>query len=271
MSLELWRVFAGLGVPGVALGVLYFLFRKFDWRLPQVPRVWVGPLLLAFMLIVGGVTIAALYIFSALGESREGIEQEPNNTPEVDPPAAPSLSCSELEVDPEKGFSENLSDLSHLSNRTSEESPIDGSRTVKVIGSGFESALCIRLPAQYKPTSLTIQVRYKWNGLQDGNIAILGPECNETSLIIESAFSEYGDFRVYAPGETSYAKTNQERWYTVEFRRINWEAQSYDAYLDGAPVGRELSFSSTQSSMGCIVLYNRANSVSWWGMLRAEL
>lgn len=70
-EIELWKVFASLGVPGLALGVLYMLFKAFDWKLPQVPKVWVGPLMLVFMLIVGGIVFFALHKFGPNNENGE--------------------------------------------------------------------------------------------------------------------------------------------------------------------------------------------------------
>ena len=61
---DLWKVFVSLGVPGLAIGVFYMLFRRFDWKLPEVSRPWAGPLLLVFMLLVGGVVLFALEKFA---------------------------------------------------------------------------------------------------------------------------------------------------------------------------------------------------------------
>lgn len=62
-EIELWKVFSSLGIPGLALGVLYLLYKAFDWKLPQVPKIWVGPLMLVFLLIVGGIVFFALHKF----------------------------------------------------------------------------------------------------------------------------------------------------------------------------------------------------------------
>jgi hypothetical protein len=75
---EVWKIFAGLGVPGLALGVLYMLFRAFDWKLPEVHKAWVGPLLLVFMLIVGGIVVFALHLWSPTTNN-------PNSSPSSQP------------------------------------------------------------------------------------------------------------------------------------------------------------------------------------------
>jgi hypothetical protein len=62
-TVEIWKVFASLGVPGLALGILYLLFRRFHWKLPSVPQAWIGPLLLLFMFIVGGIVVYALTLW----------------------------------------------------------------------------------------------------------------------------------------------------------------------------------------------------------------
>ncbi|NKC17655.1 hypothetical protein CWC29_002155 [Pseudoalteromonas sp. S4498] len=64
MDIDIWKVFASLGVPGLALGVFYMLFKSFHWKFPSVPRVWVGPLILLFMLIVGSITLYALTLWA---------------------------------------------------------------------------------------------------------------------------------------------------------------------------------------------------------------
>lgn len=60
MELTAWRAFVSLGVPGLALGILYMLFRRFHWQFPEVPRVWVGPIIVLFMAITGGIVYTAL-------------------------------------------------------------------------------------------------------------------------------------------------------------------------------------------------------------------
>jgi hypothetical protein len=64
-QIQLWQVFVSLGVPGLALGVFYMLFRAFKWEFPKVPRNWVGPLVLVFMLLTAIVTLFALARFTA--------------------------------------------------------------------------------------------------------------------------------------------------------------------------------------------------------------
>lgn len=63
-EVEIWKVFTSLGVPGLALGILYLLFRSFEWKLPAIPRAWVGPVLVLFMIIVGGIVFYALTLWS---------------------------------------------------------------------------------------------------------------------------------------------------------------------------------------------------------------
>jgi hypothetical protein len=60
MSLKFWRVFAALGVPGVTLGVFYALFRTFSWNLSELPPLATASLVLVFLSLVFGVTLAAL-------------------------------------------------------------------------------------------------------------------------------------------------------------------------------------------------------------------
>lgn len=60
MEDAIWRAFVSLGIPGLALGVLYMLFRRFHWRVAEVPPTWSGPILVLFMLISGGIVYFAL-------------------------------------------------------------------------------------------------------------------------------------------------------------------------------------------------------------------
>lgn len=60
----LLEVFVSLGVPGLALGVFYMLYRRFNWDFPKVPTVWVGPIIVLFMLLTFAITYIALSNFT---------------------------------------------------------------------------------------------------------------------------------------------------------------------------------------------------------------
>jgi hypothetical protein len=53
-----------LGVPGLALGVFYMLFRTFKFPMPAVSKNWVGPIVVLFMLLIAGITLFALQKFA---------------------------------------------------------------------------------------------------------------------------------------------------------------------------------------------------------------
>ena len=61
---EIWPIFTSLGVPGLALGILYMLFRRFQWNFPRVPRNYVGPIIILYMLLISGIILFALYLFA---------------------------------------------------------------------------------------------------------------------------------------------------------------------------------------------------------------
>lgn len=61
IDIQLWKVFASLGVPGLALGVFFVLFIQFKWKFPVVPRKWVGPLIGLYMLLSSGLIF---YVFT---------------------------------------------------------------------------------------------------------------------------------------------------------------------------------------------------------------
>ncbi|MBK1887771.1 hypothetical protein [Marinobacter sp. DY40_1A1] len=63
MEYRILKVLVSLGVPGVALGVFYLLFKSFGFSFPQVTAGWVGPIIVLFMLIVGAITFYALTLW----------------------------------------------------------------------------------------------------------------------------------------------------------------------------------------------------------------
>jgi hypothetical protein len=63
MESRILRILVSLGVPGVALGIFYLLFRTFKWEFAQVPEGWVGPIVVLFMLLTAGVVFYALTLW----------------------------------------------------------------------------------------------------------------------------------------------------------------------------------------------------------------
>lgn len=59
-ELDIWKLFTNLGLPGLALGVFYMLFRQFKWDFPKVPRIWVGPIIVLFMVLTAAIVYIAL-------------------------------------------------------------------------------------------------------------------------------------------------------------------------------------------------------------------
>ncbi|MET0395857.1 MAG: hypothetical protein ABW277_03460 [Longimicrobiaceae bacterium] len=58
---KFWKIVAGLGVPGLALGVLYALLRVFNWDLAPIPASWLTVLVVLFLVVVGTITLLALH------------------------------------------------------------------------------------------------------------------------------------------------------------------------------------------------------------------
>jgi hypothetical protein len=58
--MDFWRIVAALGVPGLALGVFFMLLKGFHWRFPSVPRNWVGPIIVLFLVLTSVVVLFAL-------------------------------------------------------------------------------------------------------------------------------------------------------------------------------------------------------------------
>lgn len=64
MEIGLWKIFLSLGIPGLALGVFYMLFRSFKWKFPNLPRTWVAPILILFMILSSSLVLFTLYFWS---------------------------------------------------------------------------------------------------------------------------------------------------------------------------------------------------------------
>jgi len=63
MESKILRTLVSLGVPGVALGIFYLLFRTFNWSFPQVPESWVGPSVVLFMVLTFAIVFYALTLW----------------------------------------------------------------------------------------------------------------------------------------------------------------------------------------------------------------
>jgi hypothetical protein len=63
MPEEVWKIFVGLGVPGLALGIFYALLRVFSWDLSILNPILQVGLAVLFLLIVSGITLIALRLW----------------------------------------------------------------------------------------------------------------------------------------------------------------------------------------------------------------
>jgi hypothetical protein len=62
--IKIWMLFISLGVPGLALGVFFMLFRKIKPEIPPVPPIWAGPIVVIYMLLASGLIFSALTLWS---------------------------------------------------------------------------------------------------------------------------------------------------------------------------------------------------------------
>ena len=94
-DIDIWKVFASFGIPGLALGVYYMLFRQFKWDFPRVPRSWVGPIIVLFMLLTAAIVYRALMLPSTPAKHTN------QNKPRIDRELASSviLAIHELDAD----------------------------------------------------------------------------------------------------------------------------------------------------------------------------
>jgi len=65
-----WKIFVSLGVPGLALGVFYALFRVFSWDLSALSPITQVGLVILFMLIVAFITLMALRMWRPSSQIR---------------------------------------------------------------------------------------------------------------------------------------------------------------------------------------------------------
>ena len=82
-KIEFIELVIGLGVPGLALGLFYLLFKKLNIT---VPPSYQGPVAILFLVIVGGITFYALHNFSAISPDNEDSIEQPVNEPKNDKP-----------------------------------------------------------------------------------------------------------------------------------------------------------------------------------------
>lgn len=68
-EVDFWSIVTALGVPGLAIGILYMLFRKLNWRVPMLPKNWVGPTFVLFLIVVWSVVLVALFLYSPSTDS----------------------------------------------------------------------------------------------------------------------------------------------------------------------------------------------------------
>jgi hypothetical protein len=78
-EIDLIKVLTSLGVPGVAIGIFYLLLRRFNWVFPRVPRSWVGPIIVIYMLLSSIIVFYALTIFSDGRSRNQAIDDEKTN------------------------------------------------------------------------------------------------------------------------------------------------------------------------------------------------
>jgi hypothetical protein len=88
MESSVLRVLVSLGVPGVALGIFYLLFRKFNWR---VPEAWVGPAVVLFMVLTSSIVFYALTLWGP-PHHEPVLESKPGGKPKVEIVGPPSVS-----------------------------------------------------------------------------------------------------------------------------------------------------------------------------------
>lgn len=76
---QTWEILTGLGVPGVALGVFYFLMRRIRWTVRPIPTKWAAPSFILFLLLVTSVTVYALAVWSPSQKLNSEVSIDPTS------------------------------------------------------------------------------------------------------------------------------------------------------------------------------------------------
>ena len=71
MNTEIWKIFVSLGVPGLALGIFFMLFKSFKWEFPKVQKKWVGPIIVLFMVLTFSLVFYALSLWAPNVDQKE--------------------------------------------------------------------------------------------------------------------------------------------------------------------------------------------------------
>lgn len=77
MDVRLLRTLVTLGVPGVALGVFYLLLKGLGFRFETIGSTWAAVIALVFILVIGAVTLYALYRWGPKGPPKESTTKQP--------------------------------------------------------------------------------------------------------------------------------------------------------------------------------------------------
>jgi hypothetical protein len=87
-EVELWKVSTSLGIPGLALCVFYMLFRQFKWKFSVVPSIWVGPIIILFMLLSSLLAFYTLTLWASASDfvATAPIQLKPNDPNKPDEP-----------------------------------------------------------------------------------------------------------------------------------------------------------------------------------------
>lgn len=64
MEAKILKVLVALGIPGVALGIFYLLFNKFEFKFSEVGATWTAAIVVLFIVAITGVTFFSLYKWS---------------------------------------------------------------------------------------------------------------------------------------------------------------------------------------------------------------
>jgi subtilisin family serine protease/outer membrane lipoprotein-sorting protein len=114
-----------------------------------------------------------------------------------------------------------------------------------------------------RPEIISFYVRSSSEEAFDGYFVVTGAASTGIMFMTQSN----GRFfcNEYSNGDASYAY-NENEWYHIVFRNIDWEHKQFDYYVNGELVKADISFRNTLylNSFDKIELYNYSISEAWW-------
>jgi hypothetical protein len=123
-------------------------------------------------------------------------------------------------------------------------------RITHVSEDGVSDALRWPLDAFSVPSELSYFARTSSPAIT-GNLALL----SGSNPMVELGFEPDNVGANHGSGERAQIQSNEDQWYHIELRDIDWEAGRFDVYVDGIPVGLGLEIPEDERSVDELRVY----------------